>query len=456
MIFACFLVSCAHYPRNPRLEKFDIHKGYRYPTPEETGKQDEIFIALAFSGGGTRAAAFSYGVLKGLNNTMVPGRPEMTVLDEVDVISSVSGGSFTSAYYGLFGKRIFEDFEGRFLNRNIQGELLKNALYPWNLVRLASPDFSRIDIAAELYNDTIFDNKTFQFLIDRGRHPYLAINATNMTTGARFTFTQSQFDLIGSNLADIPVARAVAASSAFPFLLTPISLINHKDPEGYRLPLDMELGLKDYDINDRRYFWAKNRTIYQKDKENHPYLHLMDGGLADNLGLRYIIDGYLRSSGFLFPRKGKIKHLLIIVVNAKTQPPQELDMREGPPGIKDVAYKTATVSLDNYGFETIQMTRDLLTADQKARQNLEACRRLIEKYCGKGDEIPVLGQQYQVYFIDIDFLKVKDPKLRERLLSLPTSFHLRPDEVRDLIDTGEKLIQESEEYQNFLSSLKTR
>jgi len=375
------------------------------------------------------------------------------MLDEVDVISSVSGGSFTAAYYGLFGKRIFIDFESRFLNRDIQGELLHKVFYPWNLIRLTSPSFSRIDLAAELYNDTIFNQKTFQSLVDNGRHPYIAINATNMTTGSRFTFTQSQFDLLGSDLAELSIARAVAASSAFPFLLSPITLINHKNPEGFTLQRDMEEGLKDFDINDRRYFWAINRVKYQKDKENHPYLHLMDGGLADNLGLRYIVDGYLRTSGFLFPRKGKIKHLVIIVVNAKTQSPEKLDKQGNSPGIKDVAFKTATVSMDNYSFETVQMTKDLLMSSQKARQNIEACQRLIDKYCGSGYKIPVLGQKFQVHFININFLKEKNIDLRQKLLSLPTSFSLKPDEVQDLIKAGGRLLEQSAEYQKFTKSL---
>jgi NTE family protein len=61
-------------------------------------------LILAFSGGGTRAAAFAYGVLEELAATPVVlgGRPRR-LLDEVDLISAVSGGSFTAAYYGLYG-----------------------------------------------------------------------------------------------------------------------------------------------------------------------------------------------------------------------------------------------------------------------------------------------------------------------------------------------------------------
>jgi NTE family protein len=88
--------------------------GHRLPDNAE-----ELFVILAFSGGGTRAAAFSYGVLEALRDTQVTiGGQQRRLLDEVDVITSVSGGSYTAAYYGLFGERIFEDFKEKFLYRD--------------------------------------------------------------------------------------------------------------------------------------------------------------------------------------------------------------------------------------------------------------------------------------------------------------------------------------------------
>ncbi|MEA1992724.1 MAG: patatin-like phospholipase family protein, partial [Thermodesulfobacteriota bacterium] len=86
-LLLCLFTSCNHYPENVPLHTYQPHSGYIYPAPVETAEQDKLFIALAFSGGGTRAAAFSYGVLKGLNETPLQGKPDLTLLDEVDVIS---------------------------------------------------------------------------------------------------------------------------------------------------------------------------------------------------------------------------------------------------------------------------------------------------------------------------------------------------------------------------------
>ncbi len=58
------------------------------------------------------------------------------LLDEVDGISSVSGGSFTAAYYGLFGDRIFIDFEEKFLKRDVQSVAYKSGLVPFELAQI--------------------------------------------------------------------------------------------------------------------------------------------------------------------------------------------------------------------------------------------------------------------------------------------------------------------------------
>ena len=111
--------------------------------PASTGvgesRSNDLLLILAFSGGGTRAAAFAYGVLEELAATPVilGGRPRR-LLDEVDLISVVSGGSFTAACYGLYGDRVFHDFETEFLKRPVEQRLIVQLLRPRNWVRLAS------------------------------------------------------------------------------------------------------------------------------------------------------------------------------------------------------------------------------------------------------------------------------------------------------------------------------
>ena len=126
----CLLAwGCAHYPPNARLERWAPTEGYRFETLAAGQNSDSLFICLAFSGGGTRAAAFAYGALAKLASIRASweGR-NVRLLDEVDCMSSVSGGSFTAAYYALHGDALFTDFGDRFLNRNIEHELLEKVL----------------------------------------------------------------------------------------------------------------------------------------------------------------------------------------------------------------------------------------------------------------------------------------------------------------------------------------
>src|SRR5512136_2155169 len=91
-----------HYPVNAPLEKYEPGYGYIAQNMGPVGNAEELLLILTFSGGGTRAAAFSYGVLEELRATKVVLEGKKRRLsDEADIISGVSGGSFTAGYFGL-------------------------------------------------------------------------------------------------------------------------------------------------------------------------------------------------------------------------------------------------------------------------------------------------------------------------------------------------------------------
>ena len=100
-LFIVLFTSCSS--KNPILNnEITKEKIKSLKVEKKKSIRDDVSLILTFSGGGTRAASLSYGVLKELR--------KQNLLEEIDVISSVSGGSFTSAYYGLYGEQIFEDF----------------------------------------------------------------------------------------------------------------------------------------------------------------------------------------------------------------------------------------------------------------------------------------------------------------------------------------------------------
>jgi NTE family protein len=446
--------GCAHYILNDQSRTFGPQAGYRFdildPGPHNS---DSLFVCLMFSGGGTRAAALSYGIMEVLRDTVIRVNGEdRRLLDEVDCISSVSGGSFTAAYYGLFRERLFDDFRSQFLEQNIQGALTARLFNPMNWVRLASPDFSRIDLAAEFYDSDIFNAATFDLLQKNGR-PFVILNATNLGVDRRFDFTQEHFDALGSRLESYKVSRAVAASSAFPYLLTPISLKNYPLAEGYTPPWWYKDALTPKDWTTERYNAAKNLSVYQ-DKGNS-YIHLMDGGLSDNIGARAILDAIDR--GFIRTRinQGAIQQLVLIVVNARTQSEDQLSRNESPPGFFTVAEKTATVAMDNYSHDSVTKLRDALYARVQTQKDTEACTSLLATHCPKAPKPFPFAAEIDPYVMEINFeaasqIPGEDPRY---YLDLPTSFKLSKEQVAELIAIGPKLLKIAPQYQCLLKVL---
>jgi len=154
-------------PDLQQFEKLELRRG-----------NHEDLVVLVFSGGGTRAAAFSYGVLEALRRIKVRQKGvEVRLLDEVDVIYGVSGGSFTALAYGLYGEKLFDEYERRFLKRNVQRELVLRMLNPLNWRALVSSGWGRSEMAANLYDEILFHGATFADL-DRAQGPAVAVGAT--------------------------------------------------------------------------------------------------------------------------------------------------------------------------------------------------------------------------------------------------------------------------------------
>ena len=235
-VLCVFAGGCAHWPATPRLEQAG-EPGYRLAEVIRPGQSDDLLVILAISGGGTRAAALGYGVLEELRRTevMVNG-VKRRLIDEVDVISAVSGGTFPATYYALRGEKTFEEFETKVLSREFESELAKRIiLNPVNWFRLPSGTFGKSDLFAELYDEMVFDHATFADL-KRANGPLVIINGTDITTGARFSFTQDQFDAICGDLSKVTLGRAIATSTALPPLLTPISFENRGGTCGRKAP----------------------------------------------------------------------------------------------------------------------------------------------------------------------------------------------------------------------------
>jgi NTE family protein len=396
-------------------------------------------VALFFSGGGTRSAAFSYGVLRELAATPVVGGRRM--LDDVATINAVSGGSFTAAYYCLYGDRIFTDYERLFLKRDVQGALCRRFLRPGNVVRLWSPWFGRGDLAAEYYDELLFHGATFGDLARRGgTRPFLAVNATNIATSTALPFTQDHFDLIGSDLNRFPISRAVAASSAAPLFFAPIVLKNYANQAapadsaflrpvtGFDAPVSFQDAL------------AETNRSY-RDVQRHPYIYLMDGGLSDNLSLRNLLDRVMLFGGWNPVLEGLrshgIRRLAIIVANASVDVRQDWAQRGEAPGFVTVTRALTGSSMNRANRETVALVESSLALWQAQRAGRP----------GEGRDEPA------VYFIGVDFHCIADPAEKAWFGSLPTNFKLPPETVDRVVAAGGRLLRESPAFQKLIQDL---
>jgi len=433
---ACLLCACAHFPENQPLEAWRPHSPLlAQGTP---GKSDEMVVILAFSGGGTRAAALAYGVLEELRDTVVEVDGERRrLLDEVDLISGVSGGSFPAAYYGLFGDRIFEDFEERFLRRNVQGDLVRGVLLnPVNWFRLASPRFGRSDLAAEYYGEKIFEDKT---VVDFGdvAGPAILINATDFTRGSRFSFIREQFDPICNELLTYPVARAVAASSAVPGLLTPVRVRSYAGTCGYQEPQWVSAALLSPNPGGRRYIQARVAQSYL-DQESGESLFLVDGGITDNLGIRAPFEVVVER-GSLEAALGEAGYsgahsILMIVANAQTEP--DLDLDRGR----------------NF-FESLALSAGIASGIQIRRFNYETLELIRSSFESWARKMSSESRPFTFYMVEIGFSQVRDEERRRYLNNLPTSFALSDQAIDALRSAARRLLRDSEDLAAFRARL---
>lgn len=433
LLGATLAAGCKHYPVNEQLAGPPSGKGYYFHEQVRPANSDEALVILAFSGGGTRAAAFSYGVLEALRDVTVNfDGEERELLQEVDAISSVSGGSVTAAAYGLHGERVFDELEEAFLTRNVQGDLAWRVINPFRWPALWSSTYGRSDLAAEYYDKILFKGATFAD-IQKQEGPFILMNATDLTTGARFDFTQYTFDLLCSDLSKYPVSRAVAASSAVPGVLTPISIWNYAGECTDQSPTWIT---HDYLDEDGRIRLRARELKSLLDREKRPYLHLVDGGVSDNLGLRPLLD--IMNMVEKNPPMLKdlnvraVKRVIVISANAQAFREKAWDMSPSPPSSMAVAATSASHTLDRYSQETVEVFRAEFA-------------RWQQTLGGDGN--------VKLYPVMLNFSNFKDPQRRNFFLNLPTSFFLPTADVEKLRAAGKELLYQDRVFQSLLAEL---
>lgn len=421
----------------------------RHAALQQTAARDpSMLVAVTLSGGGARAAAFGFGVLTAMQRAHYQwkGR-DTTLLSATDVVSGVSGGSIMAAYFAAYGVEGLPRFEQAFLRQNFQNSLIRQALHPGNLVDLTSPWIGRSHLLARRLDD-LYGGMTFGDVERRPRHPQLFITATDMSLGTSFEFTWDHFSLICSDLSSVPLSFAVASSSAVPLLLSPMTLHNYADrckdadagPEG---ALALQAPTRTAGFKERLYR-AHERSYL--DVHSKPYIHLVDGGMADNLGVQRLLDrtlgGGLRSAFTeVNVAPGTIQKLVLITVNSERDPSVNIDKTNTVPNMAQVV----NTLLFGTGARATRETQEYLqdTIDQW-RQALQLRSPGLSESFAPGA---------QIHVVQVNLRDAPDEVARRQLLQVPTAFSISPDEVSALIEAGSSVLYNSKEFQALMKSL---
>lgn len=433
------LAGCAstrpplNQPLNPPAAAGQAWPGYRLAhLVPRSGNSDSLIVVLSFSGGGVRAAAFAHGVLQELRSTRVRWNGERTtLLDEVDVVAGVSGGSVTAAYFAAFGDEIFRDFEPRFLKADFQGELLASTRSPANAYQLSSPWFGRGNLLARHFDETLFRGITYGDLAARGTRPFLLVTATDLTHGTGFEFSQQQFDLLCSRLDDVPLGVAVAASSAVPIVMSPLTVKNAAG--SCAKPAAPAAGSR------------LAAPASYRDSAQRPFIHLVDGGLSDNLAVRGIIDAIAHGGGMAGPLEASgfqgVRKLVIVSVNAEQGLNTELDRSDKVPSVTEVVEAISSATLARRSSETRAI---LAQGVPRWREQLRAAARAGSR---------AIAPAVDLYVIEASLGDHPEPALRRELQAIPTALSLPPADVDKLIAAGGRVLRESFEFRRLRHDL---
>ena len=430
------VAGCATRPETPALIQFNQDAGYRYGNLIErqanAGNSQDLFVIVTISGGGMRAAALGYGVLEQLRDQrIVWNGEEKSLLDEVDVIAGSSTGGLVAAYYAAFGERIFEDFPERFLHRDVSLDFKLLVFNPVGLWKIASPLYGRSELAQEYYDDKLFHGATFGDLLERGP-PYLVIGATDLGQGASFPFTQARFDAICADLSQMSLSRAVAASSAFPAMLSSVTLENRAGSCGYdegRLFDETGAYRKARSRKDRR-----RREVIQsyRDSETRRYIRLQDGGLTDNLGLRTALAALeYGQGGWSFRERlesGAIHKLVVIMVDASVTGDICDETRPDDPGIGCDVWAGTGPPVNMFTRDTPYMLKRWL------------------------EEVGYPAEPPDTYVIYAGFQDL-EKATRERFDRMPTDLYLPPGDIDALRQVAGDLVRGEPEFSQFVADV---
>jgi NTE family protein len=286
-------------------------------------------IALAFSGGGARAASFSLGVLQQLRDMKDPGGQPL--INRVGLVTGVSGGSITAAWFGLHGPDGLNDMRAAILDKDWQSQLNTTWMSPQNWDRLLQGGLNGPDKLSNWLDKEVFAGARMR---DMPNRPHIIINATDLYSGAPFAFAPPWFEAICSDLPSVRLADAVAASMSVPVAFRPVVVKSFAKDCPSPLPAWVNVTERDRSAPILLRETARSFRFY-REPERMAYLHLTDGGVADNFGVSSLVTMRAASQKIYGPISAKdavkLRRLTFFIVNAERAAEGDWALKEGGP-----------------------------------------------------------------------------------------------------------------------------
>ncbi|HUF56768.1 MAG TPA: patatin-like phospholipase family protein [Thermohalobaculum sp.] len=412
---------------------------------------DRLLVA-SFSGGGTRAAALAQGALAALEATPLAGG--RTMLDEIDIVSSTSGGSVTAANFAARGADSFPAFQRDFLRYPFMSRLKLALLNPVSFVDNVLIENDRIEPLVDVFEERVFGDATIADAQTRPGAPYLVLNTTDAGSGITFPITQFYFDLICGDVRPYPLARAVAASAAYPVALSAVTLANRCRPAGPADPAEQALWSVEQHLPNpeagpsdasgdaaARALALRAKALLDGEVD---YLHLFDGGISDNMGLseplRLLTSDF---PGNPYPTAlRRADTLAILSVDARSGGDASYDHEEAPPNMVEallavtggaIGSRMSGLAAQAAGFRSVA-----------TEINQERC---VDRVADAPDFEAAYGAcilggdgLLRHLFIPVSFNSITDRACRAAFAEVPTNWALEPEVVSSLLLLGEGLV----------------
>lgn len=420
------------------------------------GDDGALVVGVSFSGGGTRAAAFAYGVLRELDAAVIDEDPrERSVTDSIHMVSGTSGGAVAAAYFSLRGPDNFHDFRERFLLQDVEASMRTSVASPVNLMRAWTGGVNDRGSLANWLDRNLFDGARFS-AFEYPNAPTVWLTASDIYNGVPFIFTRDTFAALCSDLDQLRIADAVAASAAVPVVFAPLDIAADSPDCGYQRPLWLERALDDPNAAVRLNAHARALDSYRRN-DRLTTVRLLDGGLTDNIGV----------TGFALERASadtphgpltaeqavRLQKLLFIVTDAGRETMPEWGHRAQRPRLSELlpaVSQTAITSSVRKGFDALNMSAQQWQAD------------IIRFRCGLSDAQVtrirgnLRGWNCRDVRITVEILSFRDfdDATQDALNRIPTRLSLPEAQVDQLIEAGRIAVRENPSIREAIAAIR--